>query len=114
LEDIDISKVTNRTTCLMMSVLLLVGLCTAAAGKIIYVDDDVAGANDGSSWENAYFYLQDALADANSAEKPVEINVAQGGFQHQQDLMMIVGDSRVGLGCLTSLETRSWPIAHLP
>jgi len=72
------SKVTNRTTCLMMPVLLLASLCTAAAGKTIYVDDDAAGLNNGSSWENAYVYLQDALADANSAEKPVEIRVAQG------------------------------------
>jgi parallel beta-helix repeat protein len=49
-----------------------------ASGKIIYVDDDAAGANDGSNWENAYTYLQDALADANESEKPIEIRVAQG------------------------------------
>ncbi len=55
--------------------------------KIIYVDDDApvssvedrnGGANDGSNWENAYMFLQDALADANESEKPVEIRVAQG------------------------------------
>ncbi|MHC4633245.1 MAG: hypothetical protein ACYS9C_18525, partial [Planctomycetota bacterium] len=44
----------------------------------IYVDVDAGGANNGASWENAYNYLQDALADANSAEKPVEIRVAGG------------------------------------
>ncbi len=49
--------------------------------KIIYVDDDAAGANDGTSWENAYVYLQDALADANDANKPVEIRVAQGIYK---------------------------------
>jgi len=70
--------VTKLTTCLIMSVLLLAIFCTAAAGKIIYVDDDTVGLNNGSSWENAYVYLQDALADANSAEKLVEIRVAQG------------------------------------
>jgi hypothetical protein len=48
---------------------------------IIYVDDDAAGANDGTSWEDAYTFLQDALADANSTEKPIEIRVAQGIYK---------------------------------
>jgi len=53
-------------------------------GKIIYVDDDANGLNDGSSWIDAYKYLQDALADANSSEKPVEILVAQGIYKPDQ------------------------------
>ncbi len=53
---------------------------TAPAG-IIYVDDDAAGANDGSSWTNAYRYLQDALADANALRGPMEIRVAQGVYR---------------------------------
>lgn len=51
------------------------------ASKVIYVDDDAAIAGNGSSWSNAYKYLQDALADADSAEKPVEIRVAQGIYK---------------------------------
>ena len=47
----------------------------------IYVDINTGGANNGTSWENAYNYLQDALADANSLEKPVEICVAQGIYK---------------------------------
>jgi hypothetical protein len=58
--------------------LLLVVPCQA---KIIYVDDDANGLNDGSSWANAYNYLQDALADANSSDKPVEIWVPQGIYR---------------------------------
>ena len=57
---------------------------SAVIPRIIYVDDDAAGANDGSSWENAYTFLQDALADANSAEKPIEIRVAQGIYRPDQ------------------------------
>ena len=74
-------RTTNPKTCVLMSVLLVGALCISAVGETIYVDDDAAGANDGSSWADAYKYLQDALADANSADKPVEIRVAQGIYR---------------------------------
>ena len=72
----------NTISLLVMAAFFLAG--SIAEGKIIYVDADATGANDGSSWENAYTYLQDALADANSAEKPVEIRVAQGIYKPNQ------------------------------
>jgi len=83
------SQMTNRTTYLMMLVFLLVTLCIAATGKTIYVDQDATGVNDGTSWENAYIYLQEALADANTAEKPVEIRVAQGVYKPNGGLVAI-------------------------
>jgi hypothetical protein len=43
--------------------------------KIYFVDSDATGANDGSSWDDACNYLQDALA---AAQPGVEIRVAQG------------------------------------
>jgi len=51
------------------------------SARIIHVDDDAAGANDGSSWANAYKYLQDAIDNACSVEKPVEIRVARGTYR---------------------------------
>lgn len=48
--------------------------------EVIYVDANAPGADDGTSWEDAYNFLQDALADANLSEKPVEIRVAQGVY----------------------------------
>jgi hypothetical protein len=60
----------------------------------IYVDDDAIGANDGSSWENAYVYLQDALADANNSEKPVEIRIAQGTYTPDKGGDITQGDLR--------------------
>jgi parallel beta-helix repeat protein/predicted outer membrane repeat protein len=58
--------------------------------RIIYVDDDAAGTNDGTSWENAYTFLQDALIDADDAEKPVEIRVAQGTYKPNQGIFPII------------------------
>jgi len=79
----------NPRTYSVISVLLAAALCTASFGKTIYVDDDAAGTNDGSSWANAYVYLQDALADANSADKPMEIRVAQGMYKPDQGLVAV-------------------------
>ena len=51
--------------------IIITGLCsyTATLGKAIYVNDDSTGANDGSSWENAFNYLQDALAVASDGDE---------------------------------------------
>lgn len=50
----------------------------AVSWRIIYVDDDAAGAGDGSSWENAFVDLQNALAIAH---EPDEIRVARGIYR---------------------------------
>ncbi|MBA7689205.1 hypothetical protein ES703_97709 [subsurface metagenome] len=52
----------------------------APSKNVYHVDADATGNNDGSSWVDAYWYLQDALADANDAQKPVDIRVAQGTY----------------------------------
>ncbi|MHC4751443.1 MAG: hypothetical protein ACYTFW_16420 [Planctomycetota bacterium] len=79
----------NSTTYLAISAFVLAMLCTAAIGDIIYVDKNSTGANDGSSWADGYNFLQDALADANSADKPVEIWVAQGTYKPSEGLVAI-------------------------
>ena len=45
--------------------------------KILYVDDNSSGG-DGSSWENAYQFLQDALTETTADPNVNEIRVAQG------------------------------------
>jgi len=74
---------------LIISVFLLGMGCTAAAGQIIYVDVGANGLNNGSSWTDAYRYLQDALADANSGD---EIWVAQGIYKPDQGVGITPGD----------------------
>jgi hypothetical protein len=74
----------NLRTPVVVSIFLMAFLSPAAA-KVIFVDVNAPGPNhDGSSWENAYNYLQDALSDAYPATKPVEIRVAQGIYKPDQ------------------------------
>lgn len=82
----------NSKFWLVVLMLPLLLLCSSVMAKIIYVDDDAAGANNGSSWIDAYNYLQDALADANTAEKPVEIRVAQGTYTPDRGMTQTLGD----------------------
>jgi len=82
---------TNPNIWLFLTVFLL-AMVSPATGKIVFVDADAAGNNDGSSWSDAYNYIQDALADANSAEKPVEIRVAQGIYKPDQGTNQTPGD----------------------
>lgn len=72
--------------------IVFVLFCPFAYGKLIYVDDDATGANNGTSWENAYVHLQDSLAAANSEEKPVEIRVAQGIYKPDLGSGITAGD----------------------
>ncbi len=55
---------------------LLLMPIAAAAGALVYVDDD-SPCGDGSSWATAFKYLQDALAAADAND---EIRVAQGTY----------------------------------
>jgi hypothetical protein len=70
---------------LCVQLLITAVCCTAAAGGVIYVDADATGVSNGSSWEDGYRCLQDALANAQSGD---EIRVANGIYRPDQQVMM--------------------------
>ena len=64
---------------------LILTLCPTLLGGTIYVDDDAPPGGDGSSWETAYTFLQDALTEAETTEETVEIRIAQGIYRPDRD-----------------------------
>ncbi|MEL7123387.1 MAG: choice-of-anchor Q domain-containing protein, partial [Bacteroidota bacterium] len=50
----------------------------ALVDRIIYVDQNALGSDNGTTWANAYLTLTEALADARSTNDEVEIWVADG------------------------------------
>ncbi len=87
-------------------ILIMVLFCPIANSQVIYVDDDAAGANDGTSWENAYNYLQDVLADAKWAEKPVEIRVAQGVQKPDHGRVHELGDKNASFELINGVTIK--------
>jgi hypothetical protein len=52
----------------------------ATQGPVVYVDDSATGANNGTSWADAYTSLQDALAFKSLSGSGAEIWVAAGTY----------------------------------
>ncbi|MHC4693839.1 MAG: choice-of-anchor Q domain-containing protein [Planctomycetota bacterium] len=67
----------ERVKILVILIIALV-MVSPSTADIIFVDADAAGANDGSSWADAFNSLQDALAVAQSGD---EIRAAEGIYK---------------------------------
>jgi hypothetical protein len=82
----------NTFLFIVLTFLTVLGNYHQAWGAVIFVDDNAAPGGDGQSWQTAYKSLQDALADANSSAKPIEIRVAQGIYKPDQGSGKTPGD----------------------
>jgi hypothetical protein len=71
-----------RTIPLTAAFVLALWAVPAFPQAILYVDDDAPAGGDGTSWETAFKYLQDALAAATGGD---QIRVAQGIYKPDQD-----------------------------
>ena len=74
--------ITHLKNALVILVFLVSISFSTAAGKVIYVDDYGPPNGDGSSWPQAYRYLQDGLAAAQTGD---EIRAAQGVYRPDED-----------------------------
>jgi len=68
--------------------------------SIVYVDAGAHGANDGSTWKNAFTSLQDALAMAVSGR---EIRVARGLYTPDQGLGITRGSREAGFTLISGI-----------
>ena len=78
----------KRVEVLVCGALVLWSACSALGQPVIFVNDDATGANNGSSWDDAYLAVQDAIALATSGDQvwvaavsDSENNPQNGGFQ---------------------------------
>ena len=67
---------------------------TSTPDTILYVDEKAVGANDGTSWANAYNCLHDALLNASYyRNRRVDVLVAQGTYVPDQGSEIVPPDS---------------------
>ena len=58
-------KLTNNISTLTIALITMFAITSnATAGGTLFVDDDAPAAGDGTSWNTAYRFLQDALTDS--------------------------------------------------
>ncbi len=102
---------------------VLLAWSTAVGGTPIYVDADAGGADDGTSWTDAFTSLQDAIANAGDA-LPATIWVAEGTYYPDDGVNVVPGDRAASFqlsggleiyggfdGTETALSERD-PVAH--
>jgi hypothetical protein len=62
------------------------------ATDVVYVDANATGFGDGTSWANAFNYLQDGLAEAATNPEATQVWVAAGTYKPDQGAGQMPGD----------------------
>ncbi|MCH8150751.1 MAG: hypothetical protein IH830_00075 [Planctomycetes bacterium] len=75
---------------LLPIVLIVLVSSGAQAQTVLYVDDDAPPGGDGTSWNTAYRFLQDAVTDASGGGIS-EVRVGQGTYQPDRDELNPLG-----------------------
>jgi len=90
------------------SILMLVCILLAipAQARIIYVDVDADGANDGSNWRDAYNYLQDALTHARTHPYVTEIRVSKGIYKPDRGVGTAPGERTATFQLINAVALR--------
>jgi hypothetical protein len=84
-----LGKQTNMSMKATFALLLLFLLAAPCQAQVIFVNHAATGGNDGTSWEDAFVFLQDALAVAQSGE---EVWVAEGVYRPDQGTGLLLTD----------------------
>jgi len=96
----------RRTTKILIIAVYTLGIVGWTDANTIYVDIKANGADDGSSWVDAYVYLQDALLAANALDKPTEVRVAQGVYRPDLGKAVLVGDYEVSFQLINNVTIK--------
>lgn len=77
-----------------------------AAPTILYVDSNAPGKNNGTSWTDAFNFLQDALCTAISISDANEVRVAQGAYTPDRGRFVTSGDRKATFQLLNGVAIR--------
>jgi len=93
---------------LLVSVITLMSFFSGAAwaDSTIYTDAAAPAGGNGRSWETAFRHLQNAVAASSTAEKPVEIRIAQGLYKPDQGPGITAGDRTASFAMISGVALK--------
>ncbi|MCK6455474.1 MAG: right-handed parallel beta-helix repeat-containing protein [Phycisphaerae bacterium] len=85
------NRLRSWLACLATGLVLIGSVRGATAQPILYVNASASGANNGSSWADAFVHLQDAFANAQPGSGVTQIWVAAGTYRPDESTVSPTG-----------------------